>query len=171
MRFRWQERVFVSWAGLRGAVPIVLATFALSAKVAESTTIFNAVFFVVLVSALVQGMTVEPLADRLGLTTERRPRLPAADRGRLRRAASERRSWSTRSIAGDAVVGRHVRDTALPRDAIVMLIVRDGTGIPPRGSTVVEAGDRLYIMVSAGSRRQIDDVLDRWRDGPLPQPA
>jgi NhaP-type Na+/H+ and K+/H+ antiporter len=48
-----------------------------------------------------------------------------------------------------------------------MLIVRDGNGIPPRGSTVVEAGDRLYIMVSAASRRQIDDLLDRWRDGPV----
>jgi cell volume regulation protein A len=170
MRFRWQERVFVSWAGLRGAVPIVLATFALSAKIGESTTIFNAVFFVVLVSALVQGMTVEPLADRLGLTTERRPVYrPPIEVGTVGRVGAEIVEHEV--DPGDAVVGRHVRDTALPRDAIVMLIVRDGTGIPPRGSTVVEAGDRLYIMVSAGSRRQIDDLLDRWRDGPLPQQA
>jgi cell volume regulation protein A len=167
MRFRWQERAFVSWAGLRGAVPIVLATFALSAKVAESTTIFNAVFFVVLVSALVQGMTVEPLADRLGLTTERRPLYrPPIEVGSVGRVGAEIVEHEV--DPGDAVVGRYVRDTALPRDAIVMLIVRDGTGIPPRGSTIVEAGDRLYVMVSAGSRRQIDDLLDRWRDGPLP---
>jgi cell volume regulation protein A len=167
MRYRWQERVFISWAGLRGAVPIVLATFALSAQVSESTTIFNAVFFVVLVSALVQGMTVEPLAERLGLTTERRPLYrPPIEVGSVGRVGAEIVEHEV--DPGDAVVGRHVRDTALPRDAIVMLIVRDGTGIPPRGSTVVEAGDRLYVMVSAGSRRQIDDLLDRWRDGPLP---
>jgi cell volume regulation protein A len=66
--FGRRERIFLSWAGLRGAVPIVLATFALSERIGESETIFNAVFFVVLVSALLQGLTLEPLARRLGLT-------------------------------------------------------------------------------------------------------
>lgn len=65
---RRSERIFVAWAGLRGAVPIVLATFALSAGVAESETIFNAVFFVVIVSALVQGFTLESVANRLGVS-------------------------------------------------------------------------------------------------------
>jgi cell volume regulation protein A len=71
--YRLREQLFLSWAGLRGAVPIVLATFALSANVQGSATIFNAVFFVVLVSTLAQGMTLEPFAQRLGLTTEDRP--------------------------------------------------------------------------------------------------
>ncbi len=169
MRFNWQERAFISWAGLRGAVPIVLATFALSANVSESTTIFNAVFFVVLLSALIQGTTLERIADALGLTTERQPFYrPPIELGAVGRVRAEIVEHEV--DPGDAVVGVHVRDTALPRDAIVMLIVRDGTGIPPRGSTVVEAGDRLYIMVSAGSRGQIDDLLDRWRDGPLRPP-
>jgi NhaP-type Na+/H+ and K+/H+ antiporter len=61
---------FLSWAGLRGAVPIVLATFALPAEVSGSATIVNAVSFVVLVSTLAQGMTLEPFARRLGLVTE-----------------------------------------------------------------------------------------------------
>jgi cell volume regulation protein A len=65
-----REQLFLSWAGLRGAVPILLATFALSAEVSGSATIFNAVFFVVLVSTLAQGMTLEPFARRLGLVTE-----------------------------------------------------------------------------------------------------
>jgi potassium/hydrogen antiporter len=71
--YRVREQLFISWAGLRGAVPIVLATFALSARVAGSATIFNAVFFVVLVSTLAQGMTLEPFARRLGLATEEQP--------------------------------------------------------------------------------------------------
>jgi cell volume regulation protein A len=69
-RFSVREQLFLSWAGLRGAVPIVLATFALSAGVEGSRTIFNAVFFVVLVSTLAQGLTLERFARTLGLTTE-----------------------------------------------------------------------------------------------------
>jgi cell volume regulation protein A len=71
--YRLREQLFLSWAGLRGAVPIVLATFALSAEVSGSATIFNAVFLVVLVSTLAQGMTLEPFARRLGLATEGQP--------------------------------------------------------------------------------------------------
>src|SRR5262249_53793902 len=68
-----RERVLLGWAGLRGAVPIVLATFALSADVRHKDTIFNAVFFVVLVSAIAQGTTLEPLARRLGLVSPAPP--------------------------------------------------------------------------------------------------
>ena len=71
--YHLREQIFLSWAGLRGAVPIVLATFALSAHVVGSATIFNAVFFVVLVSTLAQGLTLEPCARRLGLATEEKP--------------------------------------------------------------------------------------------------
>jgi potassium/hydrogen antiporter len=67
-RYPLREQLFLSWAGLRGAVPIVLATFALSAGIAGDNTIFNTVFFVVAVSTLVQGLTLEPFARRLGLT-------------------------------------------------------------------------------------------------------
>ncbi len=164
--FAWRERTFISWAGLRGAVPIVLATFALSAGVRESDTIFNAVFFVVLLSALVQGLTLEPAARRLGLVTERRPVYQAPiEVGSVGELGAEIIEHEV--DAGDAIVGRHVRETSLPRDAIVMLIVRDGVGIPPRGSTLIEADDRLYIMVSADSRTEIEDLLDRWQEGPL----
>jgi potassium/hydrogen antiporter len=169
-RFNLRERAFLSWAGLRGAVPIVLATFALSAGVGESNTIFNAVFFVVLLSALVQGLTLEPVGRWLGLATERRPVFrPPIEVGAVGQVGAEIIEHQVE--AGDAVVGRFVRDIGLPRDAIVMLVVRGGTGVPPRGSTVIEAGDRLYVMVSAASRKEIDDLLDRWEEGPFESPA
>jgi cell volume regulation protein A len=113
-RFSWHERAFLSWAGLRGAVPIVLATFALSAGVTESQTIFNAVFFVVLLSALVQGLTLEPIAARLGLTSERRPvyqpPIEVASVGKVGAEIIEHRVDPE-----EAVVGCLVRDIGLPR--------------------------------------------------------
>jgi potassium/hydrogen antiporter len=68
--FDRRERALVAWAGLRGAVPIVLATFVLSEQLNASMTIFNAVFFVVIVSALAHGLTLGPLAQKLRLTDE-----------------------------------------------------------------------------------------------------
>jgi len=69
-RFDWRAKLFVSWAGLRGAVPIVLATFPIVAGVPSAFTIFNIVFFVVLLSSVIQGPTINWLANRLGLRAE-----------------------------------------------------------------------------------------------------
>ena len=70
---------------------------------------------------------------------------------------------------GDAVVGRALRDAGLPQESLVMLIVRGSRGVPPRGSTVVEAGDRLYILARDGSQTGIEELLERWEHGPLPE--
>ena len=162
-----RARVLVSWAGLRGAVPIVLATFALSAGVGASDTIFNAIFFVVILSALLQGPTLEPLARRLGLATEARPFYePPIEVGAVGSLGAD----VLEHVVGpdDPVVGCFVRDTGLPRSAIVVLIVRGDVGIPPRGSTRIEAGDRLYILASANVREEIRALLRQWRRGPMP---
>ena len=161
--------LFVSWAGLRGAVPIVLATFALSDGVAGSDTIFNAVFFVVLVSTVVQGVTLEPLARRLGLVTEARHYYqPPVEIGAVRALGGDIVEYEVAQT--DAIVGAHVRELGLPRSAIVMLIVRDESGIPPRGSTLVEEGDRLYVLVRGEARAETEALLERWERGPMPTP-
>jgi potassium/hydrogen antiporter len=72
-RFGWRAKLFVSWAGLRGAVPIVLATFPIVAGVPSAFTIFNIVFFVVLLSSVIQGPTINWLANRLGLLASEPP--------------------------------------------------------------------------------------------------
>jgi cell volume regulation protein A len=168
--YGWREQAFLSWAGLRGAVPIVLATFALSAGLPDSGTIFDTVFFAVLVSTLAQGMTLEPLARRLRLTTEPRPYYdPPVEVGVVRELGGEIVEYEV--AQGDAVSGALVRDLGLPRSSLVMLIVRGDTGIPPRGSTRVQPGDRLYVLVRAGVLAQVEEILERWRHGPLPEPA
>ena len=165
-RFGAREQAFLSWAGLRGAVPIVLATFALSAHVPDSGTIFNTVFFVVLVSTLAQGMTLEPLAKRLRLTTEPRQYYdPPVEVAVMRDLGGEILEFEVGP--GDAVAGVRVRDLGLPHSSLVMLIVRGDTGIPPRGSTKVEPDDRLYVFARGAALREVEASLERWRDGPL----
>jgi potassium/hydrogen antiporter len=161
-RFDNRERAFLGWAGLRGAVPIVLATFVQSADVApgESETIFNAVFFVVLVSALIQGPTLEPLARRLGLS------LPAARAARPPidvETAPDLELLEFHVAPGDAIDGTYVRELDLPRDALVSVIVRDGNSVPPRGSTRIDAGDRLYVLTRPERRDAVQEVFVIWR--------
>jgi cell volume regulation protein A len=161
---RMRERLFVAWAGLRGAVPIVLATFALSAGVTGSDTIFHAVFFVVIVSAIVQGLTLEPLARRLGLTT--RSSVPIhrpVEVGAIRALGGD--MFEFEALPEHAIVGKTIRDIELPAEAVVMLIVRDGLGVPPRGGTRIEPGDRLYVLVTEGAQQRMATVIDRWRSG------
>jgi hypothetical protein len=147
----------------------VLATFALSAGVEASDTIFNAVFFVVVLSALAQGLTLEPIARQLALATEARPFYqPPLEIGVIQGLGGEILEYAVART--DAVAGSLVRDLALPPDAVVMLIVRAERGVPPRGSTRVEAGDRLYILATAATRDEVAELLRRWEDGPMPSP-
>ena len=142
----------------------MLATFALSAGIGASQTIFNAVFFVVLLSALVQGLTLEPFARRLGLATEARPFYqPPLEVGVIRGLGGDILEYTVAPT--DAVAGSYVRDLSLPRDALVMLIVRGESGIPPRGSTRVEPGDRLYVLATARTRDEVARLLRRWEEG------
>jgi cell volume regulation protein A len=155
-----RERLLLGWAGLRGAVPIVLATFALSSDVPHKNTIFNAVFFVVLVSAIAQGTTLEPLARRLGVVSPAPP-VPEAP---LEVPPSSELDLVDFVVAPDhAVSGSAVRELGLPRDALIAVVNRDGRAIPPRGSTTIEGGDRLFVLVPRRSRADLEDVFSRWR--------
>jgi cell volume regulation protein A len=155
-----RERILLGWAGLRGAVPIVLATFALSSHVPHRETIFNAVFFVVLVSTTVQGTTLEWLAARLDLMTRR----PSTGEPPLRMASESDVELVDFAVATDhSVNGSAVRELGLPRDALVAVIARGSTTLTPRGSTTVQEGDRLFVLVSRTKRPDLEDVFARWR--------
>jgi cell volume regulation protein A len=165
-----REQVVLGWAGLRGAVPVVLATFPVLAGVPQSLELFNIVFFAVLLSTLLQGMTFEPLARRLGVTTDD-PALPRplAEAGTIRRLGAEVLEFPV--VAGDAIVGLAVRDLGLPREAVVNVIVRGGEAIPPRGSTRVRAGDRVHVLYREEASRRLVELTGSWRAGPVgPRP-
>jgi len=158
--FTSRERALLGWAGLRGAVPIVLGTIVLSSRIGSGETIFNAVFFVVVVSALLQGTTLEWVAGRLGLVSPGPAVVPAP----LEVDALGSLELVDFAVAADhAIAGSAVRELGLPRSALVAVVARRGATIPPRGSTVVEPGDRLFVLVPRSMRADLEDVFARWR--------
>lgn len=167
--FTAAERAMLSWAGLRGAVPIWLATLPVIAGVDGTGELFNIVFFIVISSTLIQGFTFEPIANRLRVTsTEPALPEPLIESGRIDELDAELLAvWIE---PGDAAVGQMVKRLGLPREALVNLIVRDGEALLPRGSTVVEADDELHVLVNGRTRREVDRVTQTWRDGPIERP-
>jgi potassium/hydrogen antiporter len=168
-----RERAVLSWAGLRGAVPVVLATFPLIEGVPDALEYFNIVFFAVLLSTLLQGTTFEALARRLGMTTNE-PALPTplSEAGTIRRLGAEILEFPIGP--DDAAAGARVRDLGLPRDAVVNVIVREGQAIPPRGSTRLLPGDDVHLLLRTEAAKDLPALLHRWHHGPLgapPRPA
>jgi potassium/hydrogen antiporter len=149
-----RERWLVSWVGLRGAVPIILATFPLAAGVQGADTIFNAVFFVVFLSVALQGTTIPPVARFLGLeapgpdrTGEREEIMVGGITGRLLgQAVVPPDSWA---------VGRQVVELDLPPGTWVALLTRGEEVLVPQGPTVLEAGDRLTVLATPAELEQV----------------
>jgi len=158
--FSSRERLLLGWGGLRGAVPIVLATFVLSSKVPHANTIFNVVFFVVVVSVTLQGTTLERVASRLALLTPGRPPHEAP----IEVSELSKLDLVDFAVAADhSIAGSAVRELGLPRTAIVAVVARGEDAIPPRGSTVIEPGDRLFVLAPRAMREAVEDVFSRWR--------
>ena len=171
--FSFREQLLLGWAGMRGAVPVVLATFPVIEDVPKSLEFFNIVFFAVLLSTILQGTTFQTLANRLRLTTDE-PTLPRllSEAGTIHRLGAEVLEYEV--DPSDAIAGARVRDLGLPRDAVVNVIVREDQAIPPRGSTRVRAGDHIHVLTRAESSGDVRGLVDRWHAGPVgppPRPA
>ena len=155
-KFKAKERLFVSWVGLRGAAPIMLATFPLAANVPNARLIFNLVFFIVLASILIQGSTLMPLAKLLGLArrTDDRERIPLELEITDAEGDSEMFEFE---VPPDAVfVGRSVAELGLPAGALILLVRRNGAFFPPRGDSRIEAGDGMLIMGKGEAMRKVN---------------
>ena len=155
-RFTFRERLFVSWVGLRGAAPIMLATFPLAANVPNARMIFNMVFFIVLASILIQGSTLMPLARLLGLAcrTSDRERVPLELE--ITDAEGDSEMFEFEVMPEAEFVGKSVAELGLPSGALILLIRRDGNFFPPRGDSRIEAGDGMLIMGKGEAMREVN---------------
>jgi cell volume regulation protein A len=160
--FDRRELVLVSWAGLRGAVPIVLATFPRTVGYPDGELIFDVVFFVVIVSVLVQGFTIEPLIARLGLPAEPPSLATVAEALPLDAPGAEALEIEVGSSAG--LVGRTLREVPPPHEARVAVVLRADDVVVATGQTEVEAGDRLVVF--APTRPGLLVALEAWVHDP-----
>ncbi|MEU8852119.1 potassium/proton antiporter [Streptomyces sp. NPDC048564] len=145
-RVAWREQALMSWAGLRGAVPIILATIPMVGGVEDSRRIFNIVFVLVVVYTLIQGPTLPWLARKLRLGRDPE----AADLG-IESAPLERLRGHLLSVAipeGSKMHGVEVNELRLPAGAAVTLVVRDGKSFVPLPTTVLRLGDELLVVAT-----------------------
>ncbi len=162
-RFSWREILLVSWVGLKGAVPIILATYPLLFGIPSGQTIFNVVFFVVLLSAVLQGGSLPFVARRLGLDEPPEPAAPLSlEISSLRDVEAEIVDYLVKEDSRAA--NRTLRDLALPQGAVVAMISRGKTIIPPRGSSQVRTGDHVFIVTDRESREPVDRLFASAKD-------
>ncbi|MEH8021604.1 potassium/proton antiporter [Rheinheimera metallidurans] len=156
--FNRREITLVSWVGLRGSVPIILAIFPLLYELPGAALIFNVVFFVVLISATVQGSTLPWVARKLKLTIPP-PATPAATLEITALGEVDADIVEYTLGATSRAVGRRLSQMALPDSTVVAMITRNNTVIAPRGSTLLYADDHLFIVLKPGTRSFVDCVF------------
>ena len=152
-----RTKLFISWVGLRGAVPIVFATFPLMAGLEKADMIFNIVFFISLTSVLIQGTTIPVVAKWLHVSLPARVKnVTAADILLSEPINSELAEFT---ISPESVVaGMKIIDLGFPQNARIALIKRDSKYLIPDGMTVIQAGDRLIVL--AGNKNILEAVTE-----------
>lgn len=157
-RVPWRHQAVIGWVGLRGATPIVLATFPLVEGVGEAKLIFDVVFFVVLVSVLVQGTTIGVIARLVAASVEAPPAIPSP----LEAGQPLPDGTALRELAvppGSFADGRPLLELHLPERALIVLVSRDGSYIVPTGSTRLQGGDVVLLLAPDdaydGARRRL----------------
>ena len=157
-RFTLRELGFLAWAGLKGAIPIILALYPLLAGVEQGLLLFDVVFFVVVLSALLQGWTLPGVATRLGV----RATLPSPPPVSLEITSLSHVDGDIVDYRVDATSfasGRRVRDLALPDTAVVAMLLRGNDVIPPRGSTLLQTGDHAFVVIKPAVRPLVDRMF------------
>jgi cell volume regulation protein A len=153
-RLGLRHKVLISWVGLRGAVPIILATFPSVAGIPNAETYFNVVFFIVITSVLLQGTSLPFVAKQLHLHAPLAPKreypLEFVPTGRTQSDLVEINVPET-----SPAVGKQIVNLGLPKSALIVLLSRGDEFIVPRGGTVLQPGDTLLVL---SRKEEISDV-------------
>ncbi len=139
------ERGLIAWVGLRGAAPILLATFPMVAGVDAAGTIFDVVFFVVLLSVLIQGTTIPPVARRLGVDAPLSPAQPLAVEA-VHQDVTDLELVELEVGEHAPAAGRRILELDLPEQALIVLLTRGDDRAIPQGTTKLAAGDGLVVL-------------------------
>lgn len=170
LRVRWREQAFLSWSGLRGAVPIVLALIALMQGFEGAQRLVDVVFVLVVVLTAVQGVTLPVVVRGLGLSRPEQGREMEVDSAALDEMDAE--LLQIKVPRQSKLHGVYLWELRLPVGSVVSLVVREGKGFTPQSTTRLEAGDQLLVVTTAEQREQAErriravhraGRLARWR--------
>ncbi len=151
-------RLFIAWAGLRGAVPIILATYPTAAGIAIGQEVFNLVFFAVILSVAIQGSTLGIVAKWLKLATRSRPK-PPYSLELITMAKSDMDLIVVDMPDPEGAPGPRIADLKLPEGSVITLITRGGEVIVPKGSTRLQGWDQITVLAHAHDETAIRTAL------------
>ncbi|MDT0554574.1 potassium/proton antiporter [Patiriisocius hiemis] len=158
-KMKMRRRFYISWVGLRGAVPIVFATYPLLAGIEKASVIFNIVFFISVTSVLLQGTTLSIVAKWLHVALPEKTKPVAANERyilNLPKSAMKEVTVPPESFAVD----KRIVDLHFPQSAFITMIKRNGKFVRPGGATIIEANDVLVVLLdNEDSINEVNEVL------------
>ena len=156
-RMPWSQQAFLSWAGLRGAVPIVLATFPLTARVPGAEGVFDTVFVLVVAFTLLQGWSLPLVARWLRIATPLAPWEVQVESAPLEELDADLLQLTVPPRS--RLHGVYLPELRLPDDAAVVLVVRDGRSFVPDPTTRLMRGDQALLVAARGAREEAERRL------------
>jgi potassium/hydrogen antiporter len=156
-RMPWREQAFLAWAGLRGAVPIVLGLIALIEGAPGAQALVDVVFVLVVVLTLLQGTTLPWVARRLGVSRSAEPKEIEVDAAPLDELGAD--LLQVRVPVGSRLRGVYLAELRLPPGATVSLVVRDEAAFTPTGETRLRELDQLLVVTTAGARPAAEERI------------
>lgn len=156
-KMKLRRRFYISWAGLRGAVPIVFATYPLLAGIEKANIIFNIVFFISVTSILIQGTTLTLVAKWLNVGLPEKEK-PVLETDRVIAEITKTAMKEIKIRLDSNAINKKIVDLSFPKEAIIAMIKRNDKYLTPNGSTIIEANDILLIL--SENQEGIDKVND-----------
>lgn len=156
-KYTLREILFISWGGLRGAVPIILATYLLINRVPDSGKMFNMVFFTVIISMLIQGTLLGKMAAIFNVQQDQK----FSRRGAFSKVLRTREFIEFEVESGSTLIGKSIAEIPLPRDILIVLIHRGGLDFMPRGNTTIELHDKLICLVEKREAHQFSKIMNK----------
>ena len=142
LKFKINEQIFISWVGLRGVVPIVLTTYVYVDGIPDSDMIFNIIFFMVLISILMQGMSIGFAADKFKVKESEQASAEVIVNSPILTCTLRQHTIHY----GSKLVGKNLSQLELPSEFLILLVKRKNEYLKPTGSTIFEENDLLLVQ-------------------------
>jgi len=162
-KLRFTKKIMISWVGLRGSVPIILATFPLTVGLPQADVYFNVVFFVVIASVFIQGTTIPLVSKMLKLEVPMVEKKPYPIEFEKMEGIDAELTDLVVPYNSKAI-GRMIRELNVPEKCLIVLILRDNKYIIPTGSTVIEGGDALLVLANKKDFSDLQQIMTGFKE-------